>query len=52
MGAALVAFLGGVARDRFGSYDVVWIASGALCAAAALMALVFRRRPAPVAALS
>ncbi|MFI1759988.1 MFS transporter [Streptomyces sp. NPDC020571] len=52
VGAALVAFLGGVARDHFGSYDVVWVASGALCAAAALMALVIRRRPAPVAALS
>ncbi|MFI9767025.1 MFS transporter [Streptomyces sp. NPDC052415] len=45
VGAALVAFLGGVARDVFGSYDVVWYASGALCAAAALMALVIRRRP-------
>ncbi|MFI2378944.1 MFS transporter [Streptomyces sp. NPDC018964] len=44
VGAAVVAFLGGAARDRFGSYDVVWIASGALCAAAALMALVIRRR--------
>ncbi|AKZ56366.1 putative integral membrane transport protein [Streptomyces ambofaciens ATCC 23877] len=52
VGAALVAFLGGVARDRFGSYDVVWVASGALCAAAALMALVIRRRTEPVAALS
>ncbi|MFD5007586.1 MFS transporter [Streptomyces mutabilis] len=47
VGAALVAFLGGVARDRLGSYDVVWVGSGALCAAAALMALVIRRRPAP-----
>ncbi|WP_405389260.1 MFS transporter [Streptomyces sp. NBC_01102] len=46
VGAALVAFLGGVARDVFGSYDVVWYASGALCASAALMALVIRRRPA------
>jgi MFS family permease len=45
VGAAAVAFLGGVARDVFGSYDVVWYASGALCAAAALMALVIRRRP-------
>ncbi|WP_373310592.1 MFS transporter [Streptomyces umbrinus] len=45
VGAALVAFLGGVARDTFGSYDVMWYASGALCAAAALMALVIRRRP-------
>ncbi|MDT0397462.1 hypothetical protein RM705_22625, partial [Streptomyces sp. DSM 41636] len=38
---------GGAARDTFGSYDVVWYASGALCAAAALMALVIRRRPEP-----
>ncbi|MBW8792786.1 MAG: MFS transporter [Streptomyces sp.] len=45
VGAALVAFLGGVARDVFGTYDMVWYASGALCAAAALMALVIRRRP-------
>ncbi|MFH8366143.1 MFS transporter [Streptomyces sp. NPDC018031] len=43
VGAGLVAFLGGVARDAFGSYDVVWYASGALCAIAALMALVIRR---------
>ena len=43
VGAAVVAFGGGVARDVFGSYDVVWYASGALCAAAALMALVIRR---------
>ncbi|WP_442806284.1 MFS transporter [Streptomyces sp. NBC_01317] len=45
VGAAVVAFAGGVARDVFGSYDVVWYASGALCAAAALMALVIRRVP-------
>ncbi|MEV0222970.1 MFS transporter [Streptomyces sp. NPDC050704] len=45
VGAALVAVLGGVARDTFGSYDVMWYASGALCAAAALMALVIRRKP-------
>jgi predicted MFS family arabinose efflux permease len=43
VGAALVAFLGGVARDVFGKYDVVWYASGALCAAAALMSLIIRR---------
>lgn len=47
VGAAVVAFAGGVARDVFGSYDVVWYASGALCAAAALMALVIRRAPLP-----
>ncbi|MFI2348527.1 MFS transporter [Streptomyces sp. NPDC019443] len=45
VGAAVIAFAGGAARDVFGSYDVVWYASGALCAAAALMALVIRRRP-------
>ncbi|WP_119294880.1 MFS transporter [Streptomyces sp. YIM 130001] len=50
VGAALVAFLGGVARDVFGTYDVVWYASGALCAAAALMALVIRKGRAPAAA--
>ncbi|WP_445280514.1 MFS transporter [Streptomyces sp. DSM 118148] len=49
VGAALVAFLGGVARDAFGSYDMVWYASGTLCATAALMALVIRRRPAAAA---
>ncbi|MFD7550731.1 MFS transporter [Streptomyces sp. NPDC059816] len=43
LGAALVAFFGGVARDVFGSYDVVWYASGALCAMATLMVLVIRR---------
>ncbi|WP_128431783.1 MFS transporter [Streptomyces cyaneus] len=49
VGAALVAFLGGVVRDVFGTYDMVWYASGALCAAAALMALVIRRRTASTA---
>jgi len=48
VGAALVAFLGGLARDVFGTYDIVWYASGALCAAAALMALVIRRGTAEV----
>ncbi|MET8676292.1 MFS transporter [Streptomyces sp. NPDC004647] len=44
VGAALVAFLGGVARDAFGSYDMLWFAAGALCAPAALMALMVRSR--------
>ncbi|MEV5979050.1 MFS transporter [Streptomyces sp. NPDC052114] len=52
VGAAVVAFLGGVVRDSFGSYDVIWYASGALCAAAALMVLVIRRRDAAPVALS
>lgn len=43
VGAAVVAFLGGLARDAFGSYDVVWYGAGALCAVAALMSLVVRR---------
>ncbi|MFF0449750.1 MFS transporter [Streptomyces sp. NPDC004609] len=50
VGAAVVAFAGGVSRDVFGSYDVIWYASGALCAVAALMALVIRREPLPVLA--
>lgn len=50
VGAAVVAFLGGVARDAFGSYDLVWYAAGGLCAVAALMAMVIRRRPAEPAA--
>lgn len=47
IGAAVVAFLGGVARDAFGSYDVVWYSAGALCAVAALMSLVVRRKALP-----
>ncbi|MEV7443403.1 MFS transporter [Streptomyces sp. NPDC091204] len=47
VGAAVVAFLGGLARDLTGSYDLVWYASGALCAMAALMAMVIRRRQPP-----
>ncbi|CAM5299977.1 Putative MFS family arabinose efflux permease OS=Streptomyces albaduncus OX=68172 GN=FHS32_003869 PE=4 SV=1 [Streptomyces griseoloalbus] len=50
VGAAMVAFVGGLARDTFGSYDVVWLASGALCAAELLMALVIRKRPAVLTA--
>jgi predicted MFS family arabinose efflux permease len=43
IGAGLMAFLGGVARDAFGSYTVVWIVSAALCEVAALVALTIRR---------
>ncbi|MDG4859307.1 MFS transporter [Streptomyces sp. T-3] len=42
VGAGLAALLGGVARDAFGSYDQMWAGVGALCAAAALLALVVR----------
>ncbi|MGV9312866.1 MFS transporter [Streptomyces sp. NPDC003691] len=45
LGAAAVAFASGVVRDITGSYDAVWYAAGALCAAASLMALVIRRAP-------
>lgn len=44
IGAGVVAFAGGIARDVTGSYNTVWYASGALCAAAALMALLIRNR--------
>lgn len=44
VGASVVAFLTGLVRDNFGSYDLAWTASGALCAVAALMALVIRKR--------
>ncbi|MFI8996223.1 MFS transporter [Streptomyces sp. NPDC053542] len=47
VGAALIAFAGGLARDALGTYDPVWYASGALCALAVLMALVIRRRTEP-----
>ncbi|NKI39781.1 MFS transporter [Streptomyces physcomitrii] len=46
LGAGLLALLGGAARDVFGSYDPMWVATGALCAAAAILALaVPRPRP-------
>ncbi|MGP4003581.1 MFS transporter [Streptomyces sp. 8N706] len=45
VGAGLVAFLTGLVRDLTGSYDTAWYTAGALCAMAALMALVIRRRP-------
>ncbi|MGW5658851.1 MFS transporter [Streptomyces sp. NPDC003758] len=42
VGAASASFLGGAARDAFGSYDPVWLSLGAACAAAALLSLVIR----------
>ncbi|MFE9660898.1 MFS transporter [Streptomyces sp. NPDC005955] len=45
LGAALAAVLGGAVRDAFGTYDPVWIALGAGCAAAALLCLVIPRAP-------
>ncbi|MFI5801822.1 MFS transporter [Streptomyces sp. NPDC051561] len=45
VGAATTALLGGAVRDTFGSYDLVWTATGTLCAAAALMSLAMRAAP-------
>ncbi|NGN67869.1 MFS transporter [Streptomyces sp. A7024] len=42
-GAGLMAVSGGAIRDLFGTYDPMWVASGALCAVAALVAMVVRR---------
>ncbi|MET8380621.1 MFS transporter [Streptomyces microflavus] len=42
VGAALAAFLGGIARDAFGTYDPVWLVLGAACAVAALVSLTIR----------
>ncbi|QBJ88902.1 MFS transporter [Streptomyces seoulensis] len=39
LGAALAAFLAGTARDAFGTYDPVWLALAAACAAAAPLSL-------------
>jgi sugar phosphate permease len=47
VGAGLVAFLAGVARDHLGSYDLAWYCSGALCTVAASMSLVIRRAGTP-----
>lgn len=38
VGAALVAFLGGVIRDATGTYDPIWFITGGLCLGAAVMA--------------
>ncbi|WP_125777539.1 MFS transporter [Antribacter gilvus] len=43
VGAAVVAWAGGLVRDLTGTYDAVWFGAGALCAAAAAMSLVVRK---------
>ncbi|MFZ3570302.1 MFS transporter [Streptomyces sp. BH097] len=43
VGAGSVAYVGGAVRDVFGSYDMVWVGAGVLCAVAALGALVIGR---------
>ncbi|MHB9753551.1 MFS transporter [Streptomyces sp. BYX5S] len=43
VGAGSVAYVGGAVRDVFGSYDLMWVGTGVLCAVAALLALVIGR---------
>ncbi|GAA2337850.1 MFS transporter [Streptomyces kunmingensis] len=43
VGAGSVAYVGGAVRDVFGSYDLVWVGAGVLCAVAALLSLVIDR---------
>ena len=48
IGAGIVAFFAGFARDQLGNYDAAWYAAGGLCAIAAVMSLrIIRRTPAP-----
>jgi predicted MFS family arabinose efflux permease len=44
IGAGIVAFLAGFARDQLGDYDAAWYAAGGLCAIAAVMSLRIIRR--------
>jgi len=45
LGAALTAYLGGVARDAFGDYQLAFISAGALALLGGLMALRVERGP-------
>jgi MFS family permease len=47
LGAALAAYLGGVAHDALGDYTLAFLASGALAILGALMALRIDRTPLP-----
>ena len=47
VGAALAAYLGGVARDSLGDYTVAFLAAGVLAILAALMASRINREPLP-----
>lgn len=47
IGAAIAAWLGGVARERLGSYSVAFLAAGALAGIAVLMSLRIQRRLIP-----
>ncbi|MDT0323541.1 MFS transporter [Streptomyces millisiae] len=49
LGAAVVAFGAGLIRDVTGSYDLAWTSAGMLCAVAAVLVMLVRRRPVLVA---
>jgi MFS family permease len=49
IGAALAAWLGGVAREALGNYSLAFLVAGALAGVAVGMALRIRRSPMPVA---
>lgn len=51
IGAAAAAWLGGIARDQFGSYGLAFLVAGAIAVAAALLALGIRRQRPAVAAV-
>ncbi|CAA9434418.1 MAG: Uncharacterized MFS-type transporter [uncultured Rubrobacteraceae bacterium] len=50
VGAALAAYLGGVARDSLGDYTAAFLAAGALAILAAFMASSLKRDPPPIGA--
>jgi MFS family permease len=52
LGAAIAAYLGGVAHDTLGDYTLAFIAAGALAILGALMALRIDRTPLPEAPLT
>lgn len=51
VGAAAAAFGAGVVRDQVGSYTWAWWGGAALCAVAAVLSLLTRVRPVPLAGL-
>jgi sugar phosphate permease len=47
LGAALASYLGGVARDSFGDYQLAFLTAGVLAVMGALLALGVGRQPSP-----
>jgi predicted MFS family arabinose efflux permease len=45
VGAAAIAFVGGVIRDNTGSYDLIWLVVGILCFVAAVIARIITVNP-------